>query len=84
MDFKNFVWNNFQILFSKFPIQNDPFNIIFKNIIQSIHHAINAIDFPIIKNNNHQYEMSYKIRIMENDLYYIINLIRKLIIYFTP
>ncbi|CAB4380763.1 unnamed protein product [Rhizophagus irregularis] len=87
VDFKNFVWDNFLSRSNKNPITNNPqkyVNITFENIVQSIQSAINAINFPIIKNNHHQYEMSYKIRILENDQHYITRLIRNLNRYFTP
>ncbi|GET52005.1 hypothetical protein GLOIN_2v149057 [Rhizophagus irregularis DAOM 181602=DAOM 197198] len=58
--------------------------MVFENIVQSIHKAINAIGFPIIKQNTHQYTYSFSIRILENDYYYINSLIMKLENYFKP
>ncbi|EXX67254.1 hypothetical protein RirG_116080 [Rhizophagus irregularis DAOM 197198w] len=87
VDFKNFVWDNFLLRSNRNPTPNNPqkyVNITFEYIVQSIQSAINAIGFPIIKHNHHQYEMSYKIRILENDQHYITRLIRSLNRYFTP
>ncbi|POG61387.1 hypothetical protein GLOIN_2v708231 [Rhizophagus irregularis DAOM 181602=DAOM 197198] len=87
VDFKNFVWNNFQSISTRSQTHINPqkhVNIVFENIVQSIHKAINAIGFPIIKQNMHQYTYSYSIRILENDLYYIASLINRLENYFNP
>ncbi|CAB4398954.1 unnamed protein product [Rhizophagus irregularis] len=62
LDFKNFVWDNFLSRSNKNPIPNNPqkyVNITFENIVQSIQSAINAIGFPIIKNNHQQYEIYF-------------------------
>ncbi|EXX68598.1 hypothetical protein RirG_103700 [Rhizophagus irregularis DAOM 197198w] len=60
-DFKNFVWDNFLLRSTKNPTSNNPqkyINITFENIVQSIQSAINAINFPIIKNNHLQFDIT--------------------------
>ncbi|CAB4481384.1 unnamed protein product [Rhizophagus irregularis] len=44
--------------------------------MQSVNRTIKSLNFPIIKNNSHQYEYSHEIRVIQNDIYYILKLIR--------
>ncbi|UZO00367.1 uncharacterized protein OCT59_011501 [Rhizophagus irregularis] len=55
-------------------------NKIYEDILQSINRTIKS---PIIKNNSHQYEYSHNIRVIQNDIYYILKLIKLSKLYFS-
>ncbi|RGB42947.1 hypothetical protein C1646_750316 [Rhizophagus diaphanus] len=85
-DFHNFIWEVYSRLNSNTMLNNNPqtyINQIYENIKNSINSTIRSLKFPIIKNNSHQYEYSHKIRVIQNDYYYIKKLIRLIHLYFN-
>ncbi|CAB4379884.1 unnamed protein product [Rhizophagus irregularis] len=58
-------------------------NAFYENIVQSVNRTIKSLNFPIIKNNSHQYEYTHEIRVIQNDIYYILKLIKLSKLYFS-
>ncbi|PKK79021.1 hypothetical protein RhiirC2_769563 [Rhizophagus irregularis] len=58
-------------------------NAFYENYTQSINRTIKSLNFSIIKNNSHQYEYTHDIRVIQNDIYYILKLIKLSKLYFS-
>ncbi|CAB4391279.1 unnamed protein product [Rhizophagus irregularis] len=58
-------------------------NAFYENFVQSVNRTIKSLNFPIIKNNSHQYEYTHDIRVIQNDIYYILKLIKLSKLYFS-
>ncbi|CAB4387554.1 unnamed protein product [Rhizophagus irregularis] len=58
-------------------------NAFYENFVQSVNRTIKSLNFPIIKNNLHQYEYTHDIRVIQNDIYYILKLIKLSKLYFS-
>lgn len=58
-------------------------NAFYKNYKQSINRTIKSLNFPIIKNNSHQYKYTHDIKVIQNDIYYILKLIKLSKLYFS-
>ncbi|PKY54319.1 hypothetical protein RhiirA4_473060 [Rhizophagus irregularis] len=85
-DFHNFIWEEYN--------HNKPdveqydniqlfINATYDNFTQSINRTIKSLNFPIIKNNSHQHEYTHNIRVIQNDIYYILKLIKLSKLYFS-
>lgn len=85
-DFHNFVWDEYIHRKSHITQNNNIqtfINATYDNFTQSINCTIKSLHFPILKNNSHQYEYTHEIRVLQNDLYYILKLIRLSQLYFS-
>ncbi|PKY23742.1 hypothetical protein RhiirB3_438042 [Rhizophagus irregularis] len=85
-DFHNFVTNEYKRNkpnFDQFRDTQSFINAFYENYTQSINRSIKSLNFPLIKNNSHQYEYTHEIRVIQNDIYYILKLIKLSKLYFS-
>ncbi|PKY48683.1 hypothetical protein RhiirA4_486825 [Rhizophagus irregularis] len=84
-DFHNFVSQQFQRESINYRTHHDPqkhVNTTYEHIQQAIDKTIKSLNLPKIKQNSHQFDNSYSIRIIQNDIHYINKLIANINIFF--
>ncbi|PKY51827.1 hypothetical protein RhiirA4_469090 [Rhizophagus irregularis] len=85
-DFHNFVWDEYtrnKPNVTQFNNTQAFLNATYDNFTQSINRTIKSLNFPKIKINSHQYEYTHDIRVIQNDIYYILKIIKLSTLYFS-